>query len=524
VRILSLVMCQLVCFFGEAVAADETRFVIPAKLAVLLAATGSDGEPFVIPEQRAYFDGLNDHLKTLLSKVVDAEIVTRGDHLGSILALGLRPQKMEVFLQDNCVLCHTDPEIQKPETLFSLAQPSSSSTAHSLQLRDLVDDVHFGRGLSCAGCHGGDPASDKLEHSFVEEWPSTGRADHGWVPAFCARCHSDPTFMNRFNPALPTDQWAKYRESPHGKLLLESKDLRAPDCVSCHGVHGIRSGKHPLSKVYPKRVPETCGACHANPETMAGFKMPDGTPLPTNQLAEYRTSIHGIALLERGDLGAPACNNCHGNHAAMPVGLSNVSQSCGLCHAGNASLFDGSRHKLAFEEHKWAQCGQCHGHHGIAKADDSLLAPGPGALCTQCHQEFASDKPECTATAAYFYASITGLDQARIRFVATAEELAMKGLDVDPIHNQLNELGDSLKQARSHIHSFSKNDFDRIAAPGVIAVQSISKMVEEARSEYRLRQLGLVGIIVLIGVVMLLLYLKLRQLERQPGEKNLRNR
>ncbi len=513
-RIFSLILCQLVCIFAAAVAADEKPLATSAKLTGLLTATGPDGKPVLSPEQRAYFDGLNDHLKTLLIKAVDAEIITRPDHLGSILALGLRPQKMEVFLQDNCVLCHTDPEVQKPGSLFTLSPVSSNSPAPHLNLRELVDDVHFRRGLSCAGCHGGDPASDKLEHSFVKEWPGTGRdKDHGWVPAFCARCHSDPTFMNKFNPALPTDQLAKFKESPHGKLLLETKDPRAPNCVSCHGVHGIRSAKNPLSKVYPKRVHETCGACHANSETMAGFKLPDGSPLPTNQLAQYKTSVHGRALLQRGDLGAPACNNCHGNHAAMPVGLSSVSQSCGQCHAGNASLFDGSKHKQSFEEHKWPQCGQCHGHHGIAKTSDSLLADGPGALCTKCHQEYAKDKPECRATATYFYTSLTRMDQAWDGFGVTAEQLAMKGLDVDPIHDKLNELADSLKQARSHIHSFSKNGFERVAAPGEKAVQSISALVEEAKGEYRLRQFGLLASIALIAFVMLTLYLKLRRLE-----------
>ena len=228
--------------------------------------------------------------------------------------------------------------------------------------------------------------------------------------------------------------------------------------MSCHGVHGIRNAKNPLSKVYRKRVPETCGACHANPTTMAGLKLPDGSAMPTNQLAEYRASVHGRALLERGDSGAPACNNCHGNHAAMPVGLSSVSQSCGLCHAGNASLFDGSKHKQAFEEHKWPQCAKCHGNHGIVKTRDSMLAAGPGALCTKCHQEYAKDHPECIATAAFFYTSITQMDQAWNDFGVTAEQLAMKGLDVDPIRDKLNELADSLKQARSHIHSFSKTE------------------------------------------------------------------
>jgi predicted CXXCH cytochrome family protein len=420
---------------------------------------------------------------------------------------------MEILLRDNCVLCHTDPEVQKPETLFSL--PVASNTSPRLNLHDMAEDEHFRRGLSCAGCHGGDPANQKLEHAFVKEWPSVGRdKDRGWLVPFCARCHSDPEFMKRFNPALQTDELAKYKDSPHGKLLLEAKDSRAPDCVSCHGVHGIRNAKNPLSKVNPKRVHETCGRCHADPKTMAGFTLPDRSSMPTNQLAEYRASVHGRARLERGDLGAPTCNNCHGNHAGMPAGLSSVSQSCGLCHAGNASLLEGSKHKQAFEQHKWSECGQCHGHHGVVKPSDSLLAPGPEALCTKCHQQYAKDHPECSTTTAYFFESITHIDQAWNAYGRTAEQLAMQGLDVDPIHEKLNELADALKQARSHIHSFNKNSFERVATPGLKAVQSISTLVEAANKEYRFRQSGLLTSIALIGLVMLALYLKLRRLER----------
>jgi len=512
VKALSLVLAQL-CFCAAALAAAE-KPAPSQKLSDLLTTKGGDGKPVVSPEQRAYFDGLNDRLRDLLNSAADAEIITRPDHLGSILALALRPQKMEVLLQDNCVLCHTDPEVQKPETLFVLSGGSNKPPAH-LNLRDLVDDVHFGRGLSCAGCHGGDPANAKLEHSFVKEWPGNGRdKNRDWIPPFCARCHSDPGFMKDFNPALPTDQLAKFKDSPHGKRLLEAKDSRAPQCVSCHGVHGIRNAKNPLSLVYRKRVPETCAACHSDATTMAGFKRPDGSPMPTNQLTEYRLSVHGRAVLERGDFAAPACNNCHGHHSAMPAGLSSVNQSCSLCHAGNASLFDGSKHKQAFEKHNWPQCGQCHGNHPIMKTHDGWLEPGPASPCYKCHDEYAKDNPDCSPSAAYFYTSITQMDRAWHRFSETAEQLAMRGLDVDPIHDKLNDLADNVKQARSYIHSFSKPVFQRVTAPGEQTVQTISKLVDDAKSKYRARQIGLVTSIVLIGFVMLALYLKIRSLER----------
>ena len=265
-----------------------------------------------------------------------------------------------------------------------------------MNLKEVVEDVHFRRGLSCAGCHGGDPTAD-LGHDFVKEWPEKDRdKNRAWVVQFCARCHSDPTIMHEFNPALPTDQLAKFKDSPHGHRLLDMHDDRAPSCVSCHGVHGIRPAKDPQSKVYAQRVPETCGACHANAKTMAGFTLADGSPLPTNQLAEYRDSVHGRALLQRGDLGAPACNDCHGNHGPAPPGVASVSRSCSLCHSANASLFDGSKHKQAFDEHGWAECSKCHGNHAIAE-DHTMPCwrPGRAPSAAIAIANSPKDNPEC---------------------------------------------------------------------------------------------------------------------------------
>jgi hypothetical protein len=106
------------------------------------------------------------------------------------------------------------------------------------------------------------------------------------------------------------------------------------------------------------------------------------------------------------------------------------------------------------------------------------------------------------------------MDQARNDFGVIAEQFAMRGLDVDPIHDKLNELADTLKQARSQIHSFSKNGFQQVADPGQKAVQDISRLVEESKKEYRLRQFGLVASIGLMGIMTLALYGKLRRLER----------
>jgi hypothetical protein len=503
------VLAGLALFSTITFGADQSAVKVSPKLSAMLSAKDEKGKEIITPEQRAYFESLNDNLRAMLSAAVEKETISRAEHLSILLGLQLRPQKMEVLLQNNCVLCHSDSANQSADTLFVPGAASSH-----MDLKQVVEDVHFRRGVSCAGCHGGDPTAD-LGHDFVKEWPEKDRQkNRAWVVQFCARCHSDPAMMHDFNPSLPTDQLAKFKDSPHGKTLLEKHDDRAPSCVSCHGVHGIRPAKDPQSKVYARRVPETCGACHADAKIMAGFTRTDGSPLPITQLAEYRKSVHGRALLERGDLGAPACNTCHGNHAASPPGVAQVSRSCSLCHSANASLFDGSKHKQAFDEHHWPECGQCHGNHTIAKTHDSMLATGTGQLCGDCHRQYAKDNPECIKTADYFHDTITRMEQARTGFIAVSEKLAAKGLDVEPISNQLTDLGDALKKSRTYVHSFSRNTFQQVAMPGEQAAQQTKTLIERAHEEYKYRQVGLAASIAVIGLLMLAIYLKLRQMEK----------
>ena len=501
-------------FSGAPFAAGQNATEPNPKLAEMLSAKDESGKPILTPEQQAYYNGLNDNLRELLNKAVEKENITRPEHLAALFALQLRPQKMELVVENNCILCHSDSANHSADTLFTLTSNPGAAPSH-MNLKEIVEDVHFRRGISCAGCHGGDPTAD-LGHDHVKEWPEKDREkNRAWVVQFCARCHSDPAKMHEFNPALPTDQLAKFKDSPHGHQLLDQHDDRAPSCVSCHGVHGIRPAKDPQSKVYARRVPETCGACHANSVTMAGFKLADGSPLPTTQLAEFRNSVHGRALLQRGDLGAPACNDCHGNHAPSPPGVASVSRSCSLCHSTNASLFDGSKHKQAFDKHGWPECSKCHGNHAIEKTHDKMLATGPGTLCNDCHNQFSKGNPECNATAEFFHKTITQMDEARNKFTAVSEKLAAKGLDVEPVKNQLNELEDSLKKSRSNVHSFSRNTFQQVAGPGEEAVQKADVLVTKAREEYKFRQVGLAASIAVIGLLMVTIYLKLRQLEKQ---------
>jgi tetrahydromethanopterin S-methyltransferase subunit B len=143
-----------------------------------------------------------------------------------------------------------------------------------------------------------------------------------------------------------------------------------------------------------------------------------------------------------------------------------------------------------------------------------MLATGPGQLCGDCHREYAKDNPDCIKTADYFHDTITKMDQARTGFVAVSEKFAARGLDVEPINNQLTDLNDALKKSRTYVHSFSRNTFQQTAAPGEEAVKRTEALVNKATEEFKYRQIGLVVSIGFIGLLMLAIYLKLRQMEK----------
>jgi hypothetical protein len=307
----------------------------------------------------------------------------------------------------SCEACHADParfaeEARRAVTAFS-------------------DDAHARVGLSCHDCHGGNPAADLAgsaalamdrEHAGNPYRVVPERRD---VPSFCGRCHSDPVYMRRFRPDARVDQEREYATSRHGQELARG-DVRVATCTDCHSAHGILAVDDPRSPVYPIRVADTCAGCHADAGRMAGYRRADGSPMPVDQYEQWRGSVHAAALLGRGDLAAPACNDCHGNHGAAPPGLDSLAFVCGRCHGREAELFRESRKRLGFERHnelylaaagpegcaachvapepqarllglrRFTECATCHGEHRVLRPTVGLLAPLPETPCALCHE------------------------------------------------------------------------------------------------------------------------------------------
>jgi hypothetical protein len=172
--------------------------------------------------------------------------------------------------------------------------------------------------------------------------------------------------MKRYNPQLRVDQLTEYRTSVHGKRNAAGDETPAT-CIDCHGFHGIRAVNNPTSPVFATNVPKTCGKCHADAAKMAPYK------IPTSQYADYQQSVHARALLEQGDLGAPACNDCHGNHGATPPQVASVQHVCGQCHAREAGLYQASMKNALFEKLKVPQCIVCHSNHRILHPTPELF-------------------------------------------------------------------------------------------------------------------------------------------------------
>ena len=81
-----------------------------------------------------------------------------------------------------------------------------------------------------------------------------------------------------------------------------------------------------------------------------------GYAIATDQFAQYNTSVHHDALAVRGDLSAPTCTTCHGNHGAAPPGVDSVQNVCSKCHVFQDQMYEKSTHKAAFQSAGLSGC------------------------------------------------------------------------------------------------------------------------------------------------------------------------
>lgn len=390
--------------------------------------------------------------------------------------------------ENNCLNCHSDFE-------------DDNGPSHLIS-----KDIHFQKGLGCVGCHGGDETLDDMDKvRKVKDW--RGVPNHLEVPEFCARCHSDAKYMHDHNPSLPTDQLAKYKTSIHGQRLFQKHDMKVANCISCHTVHEINSAKLPYSSTYPQNIPNTCGKCHDNAEYMKPYN------LPTTIVEDYKASVHGQDLLVNGDLGAPACNSCHGNHGAAPPGVTSLSAVCGNCHAIESELFDASPHKVAFEEMDYPMCVTCHSNHRIVKPDDRWVGTKKPAVCIECHS--ADDGTTGLKTAAGIRKALVEIKAAHDSAKVKLDDAIEKGMMTTDEEFRLKEVNQDIIKTRTLLHSFALDSVLPKAEQGILKADTVKANSEALINEYYFRRKGL-GIATLFFTLLVIgLYLKLRKTEKK---------
>ena len=309
--------------------------------------------------------------------------------------------------------------------------------------------------------------------------------------------------MRQYNPSLRTDQLSQYKTSVHGKLFAKG-DTKVAVCIDCHGVHDLRPPSDTRSKVHPLNIAQTCARCHADESYMKGYS------IPTDQFVQYNTSVHHDALVVRGDLSAPTCTTCHGNHGAAPPGVDTVQNVCSKCHAFQDQMFEKSTHKIAFQSAGLPGCVVCHGNHGINHATDAKLGTGPEAVCMRCH------KPGdiCDQQRAEILRGLTHLDDA-IKAAGNVLGIAeSSGMEISQARLEEDQARDALTKARVTIHSFKKELIDQDIQDGLkIAAKNLQAgQTALAERDYRRKGLGIALIFFLLTVLGLFLYV--RQLER----------
>ncbi|MGH9803619.1 MAG: cytochrome c3 family protein [Candidatus Acidiferrales bacterium] len=367
------------------------------------------------------------------------------------------------------------------------------------------DDIHRARGLSCAACHGGDPAAEDMPDAMDPAKGFIGVPRRAQVPQLCARCHADGAFMRTYNPSLRTDQLAQYLTSVHGQRL-RGGDTRVAVCTDCHSVHGIRPASSPASSVHPLNLPDTCGRCHSDAARMQTYK------IPTDQAADYRASVH-FQTLERGDLAAPSCATCHGNHGAAPPGVASVERVCGTCHVFQEQLFDQSPHKAPWDALGFPSCLTCHGNHRIEPTGDHLIGTGEKSFCATCHSE---GEPGWEA-AGRIHTSLTGLDSVLRRTDGILDRAERAGMDVAEARVVQASAQEQLIKARVDVHTVTPARIDEVVTAGQKLAAQAYQAGEEALAELAFRRKGLALSLIIIALVVLGLWLLIRELEaRKP--------
>lgn len=320
------------------------------------------------------------------------------------------------------------------------------------------------------------------------------------IPALCASCHADVQLMRQYN--LPTDQYAKYNESVHGKRLVEGDTIVAT-CFDCHGGHQVLKANDPASSVYPANVPTLCARCHSDKDLMAPYG------IPTNQMDLYRQSVHGHALIDKQDFRAPTCATCHGTHGAAPPGFTEVANVCGSCHSATQDYYLKSAHAQGGDS--GPKCETCHGQHGVNQPTDALLLTAEPQHCGACHT------PDSAAgkVAQSIYDAFASTVQAYTGAENSIKVAQQIGMLVTQQEAELQKANTGIITARAAQHTVDSDTVLKSLEEARKTADGAKAGAEGAISQSIVRRRAMVIALAAIALTIVALYLLKRLLDRR---------
>ena len=249
--------------------------------------------------------------------------------------LAVMPDKFDqsVHAKMTCVACHAD-----------IKDNAEKANAHA------KDPALKLAKVDCAGCH----------QNLWDEAQKSGNA------------------KDKPRLELVAKNIEAYKASFHARPNADDKTKPNASCDNCHDTHSfnVPAKGTPQYDQWRLGIATSCGSCHED------------------QLDSYSGSVHGKEVLEKKNVKAAVCTDCHSTHAITssstdPFKLA-VTDQCGTCHEENLKTYMGTYHgQISTLGYAYtAKCYDCHGSHKILRADDPksmVHVDNRLKTCQSCH-------------------------------------------------------------------------------------------------------------------------------------------
>ena len=178
-------------------------------------------------------------------------------------------------------------------------------------------------------------------------------------------------------------------------------------CLACHGQR-LPAKRRPGAPKPPPFVDAAqfagsvhagngCASCHADVDLASHPAKPAGpvdcSSCHDSAAATWQASVHGQAR-KAGDTSAAQCGDCHGNHGILkvnapmsPLNRDNLATTCGQCHPDEAKDWRASIHGQAAGNGvtEAPTCVDCHGGHTIVSLSGASPMKVSTQVCASCH-------------------------------------------------------------------------------------------------------------------------------------------